>query len=219
MKPPFEPMSLCSLADLTRKTAFLVTLATAKRNSEVWAFSKDVLFGPNKTNAMLSFLPGFLAKTQKVDRPETNLSPVIIPSLSSVVGRDLPDRTLCPVRALLFYTDRTNVGTDTERSKRLFISFKTGHKGDIVKMTISGLIFFKGLIRSAYEKVDNDDMPHLTHTNFQAFHQHHSLRHIMQAASWRSDATFASFYLRDLSPALLEPTLGLLIAAQSVVGI
>jgi hypothetical protein len=33
-------------------------------------------------------------------------------------------------------------------------------------MTISGWI--KGLIRSAYEKVGNDDMPHLTHTNFQA---------------------------------------------------
>ncbi len=95
-------------------------------------------------------------------------------------------------------------------------------------MTISSWI--KGLISSAYEKVDNDDLPHLTHTNFQArelramatslaFHQHHSLRQIMQAASWRSDTKFVSFYLRDLSPALLEPTLGPLIVAQSVVGI
>ena len=45
MKPPFEPMNMASLADMTRKLAFLLTLATAKRNSEVWAFSADVRFG------------------------------------------------------------------------------------------------------------------------------------------------------------------------------
>ena len=226
MKPPFEPMRLSSIADLTRKTAFLITLATAKRNSEVWAFSSDVRFGPNKMNATLSFLPGFIAKTQKVDRPETALNPVIIPSLSSLVGRDLPDRTLCPVRALCFYLDRTKAGVNQDRFKRLFVSFKPGHKGDLVKVTISGWI--KALIKSAYEKVENDDVPHLTHRNFQArelramatslaFHQHHSLRQIMEAASWRADGTFASFYLRELSPALLDPTLGPLVAAHTIV--
>ena len=45
MKPPFEPMNMASLADMTRKLAFLLSLATAKRNSEVWAFSADVRFG------------------------------------------------------------------------------------------------------------------------------------------------------------------------------
>ena len=38
MRPPFEPMNMASLADMTRKLAFLLTLASAKRNSEVWAF-------------------------------------------------------------------------------------------------------------------------------------------------------------------------------------
>ena len=225
MKPPFEPMSQCSLADLTRKTAFLVTLATAKRNSEVWALSADVKFGQDKSSATLSFLPGFLAKTQRADRPETALNPVTIPALSQIIGRDLPDRSLCPVRALLFYTDRTKV-CDPDRLKRLFIAFKPGHKGDIVKVTISGWI--KGLIRSAYGKVESDDVPHLTHTQFQArelramatslaFHQHHSLRQVMDAASWRADGTFASFYLRDLTPASLDPSVGSLVVAQSVV--
>ena len=45
MRPPFEPMNMASLADLTRKLAFLLTLASAKRNSEVWAFSADIHFG------------------------------------------------------------------------------------------------------------------------------------------------------------------------------
>ena len=74
MRHPFEPMNVCSLADLTRKTAFLLTLASAKRNSEVWAFSADVVFGHDKQSATLRFLPGFIAKTQKPDRPDTALS-------------------------------------------------------------------------------------------------------------------------------------------------
>ena len=82
MRHPFEPMNVCSLADLTRKTAFLLTLASAKRNSEVWAFSADVVFGHDKQSATLRFLPGFIAKTQKPDRPDTALSPVIIPALA-----------------------------------------------------------------------------------------------------------------------------------------
>ena len=45
MRPPFEPMNMASLADMTRKLAFLLTLSSAKRNSEVWAFSTDVCFG------------------------------------------------------------------------------------------------------------------------------------------------------------------------------
>ena len=45
MRPPFEPMNMASLADMTRKLAFLLTIASAKRNSEVWAFSADVHFG------------------------------------------------------------------------------------------------------------------------------------------------------------------------------
>ena len=82
MRHPFEPMNVCSLADLTRKTAFLLTLASPKRNSEVWAFSADVVFGHNKQSATLRFLPGFIAKTQKPDRPDTALSPVTIPALA-----------------------------------------------------------------------------------------------------------------------------------------
>ena len=53
MKPPFEPMNMASLADMTRKLAFLLTLATAKRNSEVWAFSADVRFGQDYNAATL----------------------------------------------------------------------------------------------------------------------------------------------------------------------
>ncbi len=75
--PPYEPMSLCSLGDLTKKTAFLVTLALAKRMSELWAFSARVAYGQGLKSVALTFVPAFLAKTYKPGRPETELRPVI----------------------------------------------------------------------------------------------------------------------------------------------
>ena len=48
MRNRFEPMNICSLADLMCKTAFLLTLASAKRNSAIWAFSANVVFGHGK---------------------------------------------------------------------------------------------------------------------------------------------------------------------------
>ena len=77
---------------MTRKTAFLLTLATAKWNSEVWAFSADVHFGHDFNAATLKFLPSFLAKTVDPSRPETFYAPVAIPALGPSMGTDLPDR-------------------------------------------------------------------------------------------------------------------------------
>lgn len=208
MREPYEPMATSSIASLTKKTAFLLTLATAKRNSEVWAFSANVSFGADYQSATLSFLPGFLAKTYDPSRPDTQLEPVTIPALAPSMGPDLPDRTLCPVRALRFYLKRTQAGLNPKRPHRLLIAHKLGHSGDITKHTVSGWI--KSTIRSAYMEVRDSDLPHLTHTNFQArelrayattlaFNHHHSLKQVMSAASWRRGGTFAQFYLRDVS--------------------
>ena len=209
MKPPFEPMNMASVADMTRKLAFLLTLATAKRNSEVWAFSADVRFGQDYNAATLSFLPNFLAKTMDPSRPETAYAPVTIPALGPSMGEDLPDRFLCPVRALRYYLKLKHKGLDpNNRFRRLLCAFKLGHIGDISKQTVSGWI--RQLIKQAYSAVQDEDIPHLTHTNFQArelrafasslaFHQNYSLKQVMEAASWRNNNTFVSFYLRDLS--------------------
>ena len=129
MKPPFEPMNMASLADMTRKLAFLLTLASAKRNSEVWAYNA----------ATLSFLPNFLAKTMDPSRPETDYAPVTIPALGPSMGEDLPDRLLCPVRALRYYLKLKHKGQDpNNRFRRLLCAFKLGHIGDISKQTVSG---------------------------------------------------------------------------------
>jgi hypothetical protein len=44
-----------------------------------------------------------LAKNQL---PNTSRRLVIVPSLSATVDKAMPDRSLCPVRALKFYVDR-----------------------------------------------------------------------------------------------------------------
>jgi len=187
-----------------------LTLASAKRNSEVWAFSADVAFGPNKSSASLKFLPVFIAKNQKIVRPDTALDPVFIPALAPSMGTDLPDRTLCPVRALCFML--IGLSAPGQVGIRDFFSIKPGYPGDFHKPSFS--VWIKGLIRSAYSDVREEDTPHLTF-NCQArelramaislaFHQHHSVRLVMDAASWSVVSTFASFYLRDLTPSHLR---------------
>ena len=160
-------LNMASLADLTRKLAFLLTLASAKRNSEVWAFSADVRFGQDYNAATLSFLSSFLAKTMDPSKPETDYAPVMIPALGPSMGEDLPERFLCPVRALRYYLKLKHKGQDPNNwFRRLLCVFKLGHTGDISKQTVSGWI--RQLIKQAYSEVQDEDIPHLTHTNFQA---------------------------------------------------
>ena len=67
LSPVFELLTPCSLRDLTHKTLFLVSLATAKRVGELQAFSRVASF--SSTCAGLSYVPEFLAKTETEVRP------------------------------------------------------------------------------------------------------------------------------------------------------
>ena len=91
-----------SLNYVTQKTVFLLTLASAKRVSEVHAFSSEVLFSPDFSQATLDFIPGFMSKTHRADNPSTALDPVIIPALAPTLSPDIPDVTLCPVRVFTY---------------------------------------------------------------------------------------------------------------------
>jgi hypothetical protein len=86
---------------------------------EVWVFSADMCFEWNTSNVTLSFLLAFIAQIQKLDDPESALSPVAIPALACSMGPDLFDRTYCPVRALLFYSDRASIRTNSDSLKKL----------------------------------------------------------------------------------------------------
>ena len=73
----------------------------------------------------------FHSKKQLAREGSQSVSPVIIPALTTFVDRQFKeDRTLCPVRALRYYLDRTQEQRDVR--SLLFISFKKGHTSDQV---------------------------------------------------------------------------------------
>ena len=114
--PPFEPLSSCSLRDLTQKVLFLVSLATARRVGELQAVSRDVSL--SGFDLYLSYLPEFRAKTESSANPLPRS--FCIRSLSDFFD-DLPDELLlCSVCALRLYLSR--VSSVSPRPRTLFVS-------------------------------------------------------------------------------------------------
>jgi len=222
MKHPFEPMAHSDLKHLTLKTVFLLALATASRRSELHALSfKKVVF--REDGVSLGTLPAFLAKNQRLG---TTRPPVEVPSLSRIVSGDIPDRTLCPVRALKFYIQRTKTPGFRQGRERLFVAYKEGHTGDIAAPTISRWIV--QVIRLAYSSTrDSSDLRHfhgLQAHEVRALaaswsqYQGVALGEVLEAARWKNASTFSNFYLRDCSS--LEDgmhQIGPIVAAQHVV--
>ena len=139
-KAPFEPLKYASLKILTFKTVFLMALASGKRQGEVHAWKYSSLrHKPHWKEVSISPSPAFLAKYQLASDGPDLLRPVVIPALKSFLSLDLTeDMTLCPVRALGYYLDRTSA---LKKGKNLlFISFKERFDRDIMRATVSSLI-------------------------------------------------------------------------------
>ena len=107
----FEPLESVSLETLTKKTLFLVSLATAKRVSEIQALSKTVAAIGN--DLVVSFQPHFIAKMELVDAP-------ILRSFRVFAGDLEEGSLLCPVWALNIYLWRTS--SVVVRASSLFVS-------------------------------------------------------------------------------------------------
>ena len=136
-KAPFEPMKDTDLKHLALKTAFLLTLASGKRHSEIHAWVANKVSNLGQWEKVALFPSSdFIAKNQLAREGSQSVSPVTLPALTTIVDRQFKeDRTLCPVRALRYYLDRTQ---DLRGSRPLlFISFKKGHTSDIRPTTLS----------------------------------------------------------------------------------
>ena len=72
----------------------------------------DILFLQALTSlegVTISPSPAFLAKNQLVSDCPDSLKPVVIPALKPFLSSDFTEElTLCPVRALRYYLDRTS---------------------------------------------------------------------------------------------------------------
>ena len=194
----FEPLSQCSLLNLTRKTFILLALALAKRVSELQALSRNVGFCSQ--GALVSLALDFRAKNDfKCQGLERHF---LIKELGSLVGQE-EEALLCPVRALRAYLDRTGplVGPGVSR---LFVSprFPSNHAS---KNALTAMA--KAVIREAHIHLCPDLLPVLKVKAHElrgvsttlAFKRNLSLQAVMEAAQWRCQSVFASHYLKDIS--------------------
>ena len=103
-EPLFEPLSSCSLCNLTCKVLFLLSLATARRVGELQAVSFAV--SSSGGDLYLFYLPEFWAKSESFANPLPRS--FRIRSLRDFVGSLPGELSLCPVRALQIYIQRTS---------------------------------------------------------------------------------------------------------------
>jgi len=138
--------------NLSIKTVFLLSLATAGRRGELHALPVEphcLKFSDSDGSVQLLCQVGFLAKNSRPSMPPT---PFVVPSLShNCVAQD-PDRLLCPVRALKFYLTATE--SIRGARNRLFIPVKGS--SDISPTTISRWIV--SAVKSAYSNISHADM-------------------------------------------------------------
>ena len=222
-KPPFEPIGEASLKHLTFKTVFLLALGSGKRRSEIHAWqNKNIRHQSDWSRVSLYPSPSFLSKNQLAKEGPESVAPVVIPALAPTLDKSLKsDRSLCPVRALRYYLDRTS---DLRQNKELvFVSFKKGFDKDISPATISSWI--KQTVILCYELSDHDS--HTLHqvkahdvrafAASKAFQSGVSLEQILSACHWKSHNTFTQFYLKDVAWADSELYhLGPVVAAQQI---
>ena len=222
-KAPFELLRDASLKHLTFKTVFLLALGSGKRRSEIHAWQhRNIRHQSDWSKVSLIPSPSFLSKNQLAKEGPESVAPVVIPALAPTLDKSLKsDRSLCPVRALRYYLDRTS---DLRQHKELvFVSFKKGFDKDISPATISSWI--KQTVILCYELSD-----HQAHTLYQvkahdvrafaaskAFQSGVSLEQILAACHWKSHNTFTQFYLKDVAWADSELYhLGPVVAAQQI---
>ena len=196
-KAPFQPIKESSLKHLTFKTVFLLALGSGKRRSEIHAWqNRNIKHQSDWSKVSLYPSPNFLR------------------SLRS-------DRSLCPVRALRYYLDKTS---HLRQNKELvFVSFKKGFDRDISPATISSWI--KQTVILCYELSDQE--AHTLHqvkahdvrafAASKAFQSGVSLEQILAACHSKSHNTFTQFYLKDVAWADSELYhLGPIVAAQQI---
>ena len=185
----FEPLTTISVRDLTRKTLFLLSLATANRVGEIQALSRRVSF--SSSAAGMSYVPEFVAKTESAFRPLP--CSLEFPSLGDFAAGMPEDLLLCPVRALSAYLDRTS--GIVNRPRRLFVSSKFPSRA-MSKNGISYMLHEIIVHSGASSRSGQVPRAHSIRgiATSSAFFHNWSLRSVLEAALWRSNTGYFFFF-------------------------
>ena len=198
---PFEPIEdvqKVSLELLSWKLLFLLLLASGARRSEIHAVTeKGARIADNGKYAIISPSSEFVAKNE-VARGKP-LEPFVIRSLEEYSDSD---KTLCPVRCLRVYKERTK--NIRGRRKKLFISTRM-LVSELHINTLSSWI--KKLLVHCYSHpgkkavelsgTGSHEIRRIASTL--VFRGVVSIEELLRVGSWKSSSTFTEFYLKDLS--------------------
>ena len=194
MSLAFEPLGSASLRTLTKKTLFLVSLAIAKRVGELQALSKKV--AAMGDDLVVSYLPHFIAKTERTDAPVPRSFRIL--SLPEFAGDLEEGSLLCPVRALNLYLWRTQ--SFVVRAHTLFVS----PPSPLRSISRNAVLYFLREVISEVGAVRADVAAPLRAHSVRgvltsvAFLRNWSISKVLEAATWRSNSVFASFYFKDI---------------------
>ena len=166
---------------------------------------------------MVSFLPHFIAKTERVDAPVPRSFCVL--SLREFAGDLEEGSPLCPVRALSIYLRQTS--SVVVRASSLFVSPRSPSR-PISKNAVS--YFLREVISEVGAVRQDVAAPLRAHsvrgvaTSSVSFLWNWSISKVLEATTWRSNSMFASFYFHDISYVFQGlRSLGPFVAAGSVV--
>ncbi len=202
-QPPFEPLTSVGLKELSLKTTLLLALASAKRIGDLHAFSVDsdcIRFGPGDCSVTLRPRMGYVPKSLSTPFKTQTVSLSALSS-ESTASRDADAQTsVCPVRALRIYIDRS---ASFRQSDQLFVCYGGCAKGRAVsKQRISHWIV--DAITAAYTSQGLECPLHIRGHSTRAiasswaWSRGMSIQDICAAAGWFSQNTFARFYRLDV---------------------
>ncbi|KAG8539574.1 hypothetical protein GDO81_020726 [Engystomops pustulosus] len=199
---PFEPISDIPLHLLSWKTVFLVAICSARRISEIQAFScKEPYLRVMEDCIILRTMPGFLPK---IPSQSALNQEIFLP----VLGTDAPEeeqgklQALDVKRSVLAYLQRAEAFRESEA---LFLQFRGPNKGKRAsKSTLARWI--KDSISMCY---DLEGLPsplnlkaHSTRSTAASWAEisHISLDQICKAAVWSGPSTFVRHYRLNVGP-------------------
>ncbi len=202
-QPPFEPLTSVGLKELSLKTILLLALASAKRIGDLHAFSVSsdcIRFGPRDCSVTLWPRLGYVPKSLSTSFRSQTVSLSALAAESSSPQRANAQTSVCPVRALRIYIDRS---ASFRQSDQLFVCYGGSTKGRAVsKQKLSHWIVDS--IMEAYASQGLECPLHIRGHSMRAiasswaWSRGMSIPDICLAAGWSSQNTFARFYKLDV---------------------
>ena len=130
------PLCLPSLPNLVTQPFNQILHRNLSNLNRSW-LHKNIRHQSHWSKVSLYPTPSFLSKNQLAEKGPDSVAPMVIPALAPTRDKSLKgDRSLCPVRALRYYFDRTS----DLRQNKVFVSFMKGFDKDISPVTISSWI-------------------------------------------------------------------------------